>query len=268
MPEREEAMMDTEKRKLELTRANIGVRSQAAIAYLGLRVRRMFDELWTWLFAHYRKKTACIASEEVILDVREFKRLLSNCTGPPEELDHRLRCYCSGHPNRFSLCLLMASMQTDRQMAASTHRINEHMMRLHRSILHSLCTVPVCMFDQYWSHFIVAVGREAHSLLEDPSSDFYSRQNTPLATSYLKERFRHLLNKFYWDHVQQLTSQQHNDIFNEHDKVARNSLRTMLHVYSQSGVADDAFVSTNELYVHHRQRRGNGIHVPDMFAIN
>jgi len=136
------------------------------------------------------------------------------------------------------------------------------------------------MFDQYWSHFVVAIGREIDSLLEDPSSDFYSRQTTPLATSYLKEQFRRLLNKFYWDHVQQMTPQQHNDLFNEHNKVARDSLRTMLHIYSQatdadhgSGSSQSAAVnggceSTNDSLVRRGQRRVNGLHVPDIFALN
>lgn len=257
--------MDVKKITLELKRANCTVRRQAALVYIGLRTRRMFAELWKWLFLHCRTEMEEDENHRPIKNVEEFKNLMRGVTGAPENLDGRISQYCTKHENRFLLCILLACIQSDTAMSASEHRINERMMCLHSTTVHSLCSVPVLLFDRYWSRFVVAVTEEVHRLMEDPSSEYYTRGPTPLATAYLREHFSRLLSEFYWEYAQQLTDSQNNHIFNGHEESARTRLRTMLGLYNTHGSSiDDA--QKDVAGWGRRQRQQDSAQIPDVFA--
>lgn len=264
--EREEASaMDVKKITLELTRANFTVRRQAALVYIGLRVRRMFAELWDWLFRHFRTEMENDAKHHPVKNVQEFKNLLSDLTGAPENLDKRISQYCTKHENRFLLCVLLTCMQSDSRMGASEKHINERMMCLHNTTVHSLCCVSALQFDRYWSCFVVSVTEEVYRLLEDPCSEYYSRGPTPLATVYLREHFSRLLNDFYWEHVQQLSDSRNNDIFNGHEEGARTGLRAMLGLYSENSASSD-HTQQDSVRLSRNQRQQYSAQVPDLFA--
>ena len=250
--------LDIKKLTLELTRANVTVRHQAALIYIGLRVSRMFKELWKWLFLHYRRT---ILDEHkhhpVVKTTKQFKNLFDNLNGAPENLDKRLSRYCSRYENRFLLCTLLACMQPDTETDLYERHINKKMMALHNTTVHSLCSVPTFAFDRYWSCFVVAVTEEAHRMLADPLSEYYSQRNNPLATAYLCEEFSRLLGEFYWQHVQQLTSCDNNNILNGHEEASRSGLRTMLGLYTATNKHQSELDS--DFYQH-------STHIPDLFA--
>lgn len=220
--QREIVQSEIQRTKLEIDRSIMDLQRSAALNFVLLRVRSMFNCVWEWTYQRYLRLG--LLQNDATCDRDTFRIIVGTNYGQLEELQPFILWYARKSRGEFVFARALCRIRISEFSEQEDRIAQAILLSFHSSSDDAMARVSPLRYDDYWCCFLRAL---SHEMSKDQISRCASHERgiTTLATksdfdstSNVTNTLAYQIDQFYWNVVQRqqpLVFIDNNVVFND-----------------------------------------------------